>query len=206
MHVVEKRRLLVTLMAAGLAGCGGANIEGRYVPRGDALFDSVTLGAEGRADVVFIGQPAAGSYVVDGRSITLTAPNGDTVPFVVGDDGCLRHSIIGSYCRDGSVPAVVGGTATASGATSGPETYEAVTDQGRIRLELLSDDQARMTMRPNVPGAGGMPAQMSIDVFYERDGDDMIVALPGEDPMQLLRDGRDFVASMNGETARFIRQ
>jgi hypothetical protein len=208
MHAVQKPKQLAILTVAGLvAGCGGANIEGRYVASGDALFESVTLGAEGRADVVFIGQPAAGSYVVDGRSITLTAPNGDTVPFVVGDDGCLRHSIIGSYCRDGSAPAVGGGGAATAGSGAGsPEVYEAVTEQGRIRLELLSDDQARMTMRPNVPGAGGMPAQMSIDVFYERDGDDMIVALPGEDPMQLLRDGRDFVASMNGEAARFVRQ
>jgi len=56
------------------------------------------------------------------------------------------------------------------------------------------------------PEAPGMPAQMSLDLFYERDGDNMLVALPGEDPMELMRDGRDFVASMNGETARFVRQ
>lgn len=202
-----KQQVAIVATVVLVAACGGASVEGRYVPRGDALFESLTLGAEGRVDIVFIGAPAQGTYVIDGNAITLTAPNGDKSLFIV-DDGCLTNSILGRYCRDGSAPAVSGGAtavAATAGGTSGPEAYEAVTDEGRIRLELLSESQARMTMKPNAPG-GGMPAQMSIDVFYERDGNDMIVALPGEDPMQLLRDGRDFVATMNGETARFVRQ
>lgn len=199
--------------AAVLAACGGPSIEGRYLPSGDALFESVTLGAEGRADVVFIGAPAQGSYVVDGNAVTLTAPNGDKALLLVDDDGCLTNSIIGKYCRSGDAPAstsggasVADGGAAAGGAASGPEAWEAATPEGRIRLELLTDSQARLTMRPNTPGAASMPAQMSFDVLYERDGNDLIVSLPGEDPMQLLRDGRDYVATMNGQTARFIRQ
>ena len=209
----QKQLAILAATAALLPACGGSSVEGRYVARGDTLFESVTLAADGRAEVVFIGAPAPGTYVVDGNAITLTAQNGDKVLFIAGDDGCLTNSIIGAYCRDGSAPAAGGGApaagggaSAAPGATGGPEAYEAVTQEGRIRLEILSESQARMTMKPNTPGAGGMPAQMSIDVFYERDGNDMIVALPGEDPMQLLRDGRDLVASMNGETARFVRQ
>jgi hypothetical protein len=203
----QKQLAILAATAALLPACGGSSVEGRYVARGDTLFESVTLAADGRAEVVFIGAPAPGTYVVDGNAITLTAQNGDKVLFIAGDDGCITNSLIGAYCRDGSAPASVGGAAAAApGATGGPEAYEAVTQEGRIRLEILSESQARMTMKPNTPGAGGMPAQMSIDVFYERDGNDMIVALPGEDPMQLLRDGRDLVASMNGETARFVRQ
>lgn len=207
LSLTKLKQLAILAVATGpIAACGGGSVEGRYVARGDTLFESVTLAADGRAEVLFIGAPAPGTYVVDGNAITLTAQNGDKVLFIAGDDGCITNSLIGAYCRDGSAPAVSGGAAiAAAGGTSGPEAYEAVTDEGRIRLEILSESQARMTMRPNAPG-GGMPAQMSIDVFYERDGNDMIVALPGEDPMQLLRDGRDLVATMNGETARFVRQ
>jgi hypothetical protein len=187
-----------------VAACGGPSVEGRYAARGDTFFDSMTLGADGRAEVVLIGVTHPATYELDGDAITLTAPDGTQTRFAVGD-GCLRHPIAGTFCRDGSAPASVG-AAAASGGAGGPEAYEAVTQEGRIRLELLSDSEARMTMRPNNPGANGMPAQMSLDVFYERDGDNMLVALPGEDPMQLMRDGRDFVASMNGETARFVRQ
>jgi hypothetical protein len=202
------KQLAIVATAAVLGACGGANVEGRYTPRGDALFESLTILPEGRVDVVFIGQPAQGTYVIDDNAITMTAPNGDKVLFVLGDDGCLTNSIIGAYCRSGDAPASTGsGAAVAGGGgASGPEAWEATTEQGRIKLELVTDSQARMTMRPNNPGAAGMPAQMSIDVFYERAGEDLIVALPGEDPMQLVRDGRDYVASMNGETARFVRQ
>jgi hypothetical protein len=203
------KQVAIAATAVLLAACGGPGVEGRYVPRGDGLFESLTLGAEGVAEVVFIGEPAKGSYVIDDKAVTLTAPNGDKALFVVRDDGCLASSIIGTYCRAGSAPSSGGSTATAArrgAAAPGPEAYEAVTEQGRIRLELLSESQARMTMRPNAPGANGVPAQMSFDVSYERDGDDMLVSLPGEDPMQLIRDGRDYVATMNDQTARFVRQ
>jgi hypothetical protein len=189
-----------------MAACGGG-VEGRYMPRGDALFESLTLGAEGRAEVVFIGAPGTATYTVDGNVVSMTR-DGDQALFVL-EDGCLTNSILGTYCRAGDVPASVGGSsASASGAaaaTGGPETYEATTPEGRIRLELLDGSQARMTMRPNAPG-GDVPSQMSFDVSYERDGDDMLVSLPGEDPMQLVRSGRDYVATMNGQTARFVRQ
>lgn len=207
LSLMKRNRVAVLAGGAALvASCGGAGVEGRYVARGDTFFESVTLGEEGRAEVVFIGAPSLGTYVLDGNAITLTVPNGDKVLFVVGDDGCITNSLVGSYCRDGSAPAGLGAAPAQTPGTAGPEAYEAVTQEGRIRLELLGDTEARMTMRPNNPGAAGMPAQMSIDVFYERAGDDVIVALPGEDPMRLLRDGRDFVATMNGETARFVRQ
>jgi hypothetical protein len=204
----QSKQLAMLAVVTLVAACGGSSIEGRYTPRGDAFFESLTLGAEGRVDVVFIGQPAVGTYVVDGSAITVTAPNGDNLRFTVDDDGCLTHSIAGYYCRAGDAPASGGGggaVAAGGGGVSGPETYEATMDQGRLRLELMSESQARMTMRPNAPG-GDLPAQMSFDVFYERDGDNLLVALPGEEPMRLIRDGRDYMATMDGETARFVRQ
>jgi hypothetical protein len=207
--LVKSKPLAILGFAALVAACGGSSIEGRYVPRGDAFFESLTLGAEGRVDMVFIGQPGVGSYVVDGSSITVTAPNGDKVLLVAGDDGCLTNSLIGTYCRAGDAPAGGGGggggAVAGGGGASGPETYEAVVEEGRVRLELISESQARMTIRPDAPG-GDLPAQMSLDVFYERDGDNLLVALPGEEPMRLMRDGRDYMATMDGETARFVRQ
>jgi hypothetical protein len=195
--------------AAALAGCGGG-VEGRYLPRGDALFESLTLGDEGRAEVVFIGAPGAATYTVDGNVVSMTR-DGDQALFVL-ENSCLTNTILGTYCRDGSAPANVGvtasaaaGTGGAAAAAGGAESYEAVTPQGRITIELLDGSQARMTMRPNAPG-GDIPAQMSFDVSYEREGNDMLIALPGEDPLQLVRTGRDYVATMNGETARFVRQ
>jgi len=185
-----------------VAACGGPSVEGRYAARGDTFFDSLTLGANGRAEVVLIGVTHPASYVLDGDAITLTAPNGTQSRFSVGGDGCLTHAVVGTFCRDGSGSANLGGVAAAAG---GPETYEATVSEGRITLELLSASQARMTMRPLSPG-GDFPQQMSFDVFYERDGDNVIIAMPGDDPMELVRNGRDFVASMDGETARFVRQ
>ena len=201
---LTKPKLLTILAAAAtvVAACGGPSVEGRYAARGDTFFDSLTLGANGRAEVVMIGVTHPASYVLDGDAITLTAPNGTQSRFAVGDDGCLTHAIVGTFCRDGSASADLGGVAPAAG---GPETYEARTSEGRITLELLSASQARMTMRPLAPG-GDLPQQMSFDVFYERDGDNILVSLPGEDPMELMRAGRDFVATMDGETARFVRQ
>lgn len=201
---LTKPKLLAILAAAATvaAACSGPSVEGRYAARGDTFFDSLTLGANGRAEVVLIGVTHPASYVLDGDAMTLTAPDGTQTRFVVGDDGCLTHAIAGTFCPDGSASADLGGVAAAAG---GPETYEARVSEGRITLELLSASQARMTMRPLSPG-GDLPQQMSFDLFYERDGDNVIIAMPGDDPMELMRDGRDFVATMDGETARFIRQ
>jgi hypothetical protein len=196
---------LVAAATALVAGCGGG-VEGRYVPRGDALFESLTLGAEGRVEIVFIGAPGLGTYTTDGNVVTLNR-EGEKALFVL-DDGCLTNSILGTYCRAGNAPPSVGSAGAgnaAAAATGGAEIYQATTQEGRITLELLSGSQARLTMRPNAPG-GDLPAQMSFDVSYEREGDGMLISLPGEDPMQLIRSGRDFVATMNGETARFVRQ
>ena len=192
----------VTLALPLIAACGSPSVEGRYVGRGDTFFDSLTLGANGRAEVVMIGVTHPASYVQDGNAITLTAPNGTPSRFELGDDGCLRHTPIGTFCRDGSAPSSLGGVAAAPG---GPEVYQATVSEGRITLELLSASQARMTMRPLAPG-GDFPQQLSFDVFYERDGDNVIIAMPGDEPMRLLRNGRDLVATMDGETARFVRQ
>jgi hypothetical protein len=194
---------IVVAGAALVAACGGG-VEGRYLPRGDALFESLTLGEEGRAEVVFIGAPGTATYTLDGNVVSMTR-DGDQALFVL-EDGCLTNSILGTYCRSGGAPAVDGSAATgtsSAAAAVGRESYEATTQQGRITLELLDASQARMTMRPNAPG-GDVPAQMSFDVSYEREGNDMLISLPGEDPLQLVRSGRDYVATMNGETARFV--
>jgi hypothetical protein len=52
------------------------------------------------------------------------------------------------------------------------------------------------------------PGSMTFEVPYERAGNEIVLRMPGpgEEPLRFTRTGRDLVADMDGETARFVRQ
>jgi hypothetical protein len=197
----------VVTAAAALAACGGSGIEGQYVGvEGDSLLESVTLGSDGVASVVYplgFGTSGEGAYLVDGEKVTLTVPSGDKAQFSIDANGCLTHVIVGTYCRDGSRNASSAGAAPA--APGGTERYEATTAEGRISLELMAGGAARMTMTPSGANAGA-PQRMSFDLRYEQRGGDLTIDFPGDGPTALVRSGRDLLMTQGGETARFIRQ
>jgi hypothetical protein len=206
------RLTTVAVIAVSTAACGGgARLEGKYVgAEGDSLLESITLGSDGAASVVYplgFGNSGQGSYTLDGDAITLTAPSGDRAQFQIDKAGCLTNVIVGKYCRDGSRGASSGGASAAGAAAGGgTERYEATTEQGRILLELMAGGTARMTMTPFGGGGSGVPQRMTFDLSYEVSGGNVSMEMPGEGPTELVRSGRDLLMTSGGETARFIRQ
>lgn len=201
------------VLLVALAACGGSGIEGHYPGvEGNSLLTSITLRSGGKADFVYplgFGNSGEGSYVVDGDSVTLTAPSGDKARMALDAKGCLTNPIVGDYCKNGSAApgaAASGGSAAPSANGGGVETYQATTPEGRILLELTAASTARMTMIPLNGGGNGMPERMTFDLSYERSGDGITIEMPGEGPTQLVRSGADLMMTANGETARFVRQ
>lgn len=200
------RRTIVVLSLAALAcACGGGSVEGRYVPKGDTFFDSLTLRSDGKVDVVMIGVRHEGSYEVDGDRVTITAPNGQKTPLELDSSGCLTHPIAGTYCKDGSAPSA----ASSSGGGSSPgglaQAYEAQVREGRIALEFNATKKVRVTMSPS-GASSDVPDRMSFDADYEVNGDAITINLPGSERLQLTRTGKDLEGAMNGETVRFVRR
>jgi hypothetical protein len=204
--------IVAAVVASLLTACGGggSGIEGEYVGvKGDSMIESITLGSDGVASVVYpmgFGTSGQGSYTVEGTTVNVTVPGGAMTSLEIDANGCLTHFFVGTYCRNGSGGGSTGGgsnsMATAAGGT---ERYEATTDEGRISLELMAGGTARMTMTP-FGGGGDMPQRMSFDLTYRVQGSNIVIEMPGEGPTELMRSGRDLLMTANGETARFIRQ
>ena len=195
--------------AVALAACGGSSIEGHYPGvQGESLLTSITLKSGGKADFVYplgFGNSGEGSYLVDGETVTLTAPSGDKAQMTLDARGCLTNPIVGDYCKNGSA-APSGGSVAPAAAAAGAEVYQATTGEGRIILELNAGGTARMTMEPFGGGGNGVPQRMTFDLAYERSGNGITIELPGEGPTELMRSGADLMMTSNGETARFVRQ
>jgi hypothetical protein len=204
------RAILAMSAAAGvLAACGGSGIEGHYPGvEGESLLTSITLKSGGKADFVYplgLGNSGEGSYLVEGETVTLTAPSGDKAQMALDARGCLTNPIVGDYCKNGS--AAPSGTSAAPAATSaGAEVYQATTGEGRIVLELNAGGSAHMTMEPLGGGGNGVPQRMTFDLAYERSGNGISIEFPGEGPTELVRSGADLTMTANGETVRFVRQ
>ncbi|HVQ13068.1 MAG TPA: hypothetical protein VMS40_05735 [Vicinamibacterales bacterium] len=199
-----RRTLAVLSLAAFACACGSGGVQGRYVPKGETFFESLTLRSDGKVDVVMIGVRHEGSYEVDGDQVTITAPNGQKTPLKLDSSGCLTHPIAGTYCRDGSGSSA---SAEATADKSGPpgtEAYEARAREGQIRLEFGAAKKVRLTMSPS--GASDIPERMSFDVNFEVDGNEITISLPGNERLQLTRAGNDLEGTMNGETVRFVRR
>lgn len=198
------RTLAVLSLAAFACACGSGGVHGRYVPKGETFFESLTFGSDNKVAVVFINQQAEGTYEVDGDAITMTAPNGQKARLVLDDNGCLTNSLIGTYCKDGSASS----TASSASGNSSPgglaQVYEAQAREGRIALEFNAARKVRLTMSPS--GASDIPERMSFDVNYEVDGNEITINLPGNERLQLTRAGNDLEGTMNGETVRFVRR
>ena len=190
------------LCATLAAACGGGGVQGRYVGKGETFFESLTFRSDNKVEIVFINQLAEGTYEADGDAVTMTAPNGDKARFVVDDNGCLTNSLVGTYCKDGSAPS----SASSGNAPPGglAQVYEAQASEGRIALEFGAAKKVKVTMQPSGPSE--IPDGMSFDVPYEISGDEVTISLPGNERLQLTREGNDLEATMNGETVRFVRR
>ena len=200
--------LVAAIVATFATACGGggSGIEGEYVGvEGDSLIESITLGSDGVASVVYpmgFGTSGPGSYTVEGSTVHVIVPGGDKTSLEIDANGCLTHFFVGTYCRNGSGGRMSGGTSMSS--AGGTERYQATTNEGRISLELMAGGTARMTMVPI--GGGDMPQRVSFDLSYQVRGSNVVIEMPGEGPTELMRSGRDLLMTSGGETARFIRQ
>lgn len=190
--------------SSALTACGGPSVEGSYTPRGDAFFDSFTFLPDDKVEVVLIGINHMGTYKLEDETVTITSPDGTVSQLNIDDNGCLTHQIFGVYCKGSSSPAPAAASAApASAASGGTERYAATMEEGRLGLELLGNGTARLTM---TPAAG--PGAVTFEVSYEQSGNEVVLRMPGpdEEPLRFTRTGRDLVATMDGETARFVRQ
>ena len=203
--------LITTAVAALATACGGGDsgIEGEYVGiEGDSLIESITLGSDGVASVVYplgFGTSGPGSYTVEGNIVHVIVPGGAKTSLEIDANGCLTHLFVGTYCRNASGGGKRGGGSAAVVSDGGTERYEATTAEGRISLELMAGGTARMTMTP-FDGGSDMPQRLSFDLRYLVRGGNVVIEMPGEGPTELTRSGRDLLMTSGGETARFIRQ
>jgi hypothetical protein len=55
-------------------------------------------------------------------------------------------------------------------------------------------------------GIADAPERVSFDVSYAVDGNQIMVNLPGNEALTLLRAGTDLEGTMNGETVRFVKK
>ncbi len=204
-HAGSKTILAAIAAAVVCAACGGSNgeaantgaavaaasgIAGDY--GGDrCLYDKLTFTDGGMVYLTTFGTDQAGEYKVDGERIVVTAGGQSMVFTKTGPD--LEANVLGDRM-----------ICTALAASPGSERYEARTGEGRMTLELGTSGQARMTLT----SAGGPDAgeRMSFEVRYDARGDGVTIVMPGEEPLRFVRDGRDLVSTLDGETVRFIRQ
>ena len=191
---------VVTLLAA--AACGGTRVEGRYAGKGQTFFESMTFVSDKTVEIEFIGLKHQRAYTIDGDKLTITAPDGQQATLTVDSNGCLTHELLGTYCKDGSAPAVARTAATGTSAVS--QTYEAQAREGRIALEFGAARKVRLTMTPSA--GTNIPDRVSFDVAYAVNGDQISITLPGDEPLTLTRTGNDLTGTLNGETVRFVRR
>jgi hypothetical protein len=193
-----------TIAAALSAACGGGNGEstaaGQSAAAGGAsgvvgdyggdqcVYDKLTFANNGIVYMTVFGTDQAGQYQIDGDRIVVTA-GGQSAVFTRNGSN-LEANVLGE--RMVCAPLASGDSA---------EIYEATTDEGRITLELRAGGQARMTM----VGADASE-RMSFDVRYESGGNRITVEMPGDEPLELIRDGRELVSTAGGESVRFVRR
>src|SRR5690606_27969010 len=96
-----------TIAVTALTACGGPSVEGTYMPRGDAFFDSLTFRDDDKVDVGLIGITHTGSYKIEDGIVSITGADGTVSQMQVDDNGCLSHPIFGVYCKGSNTPAAV---------------------------------------------------------------------------------------------------
>jgi hypothetical protein len=98
-----------------------------------------------------------------------------------------------------------GANRVAAAASGGlPEVYEATTGEGSVTLELGAGGKARLSMK-GLPGSD-LPENVTFDVRYEVNGNDITVDMPGDEPIRLMKSGEALVSTMGGETVRFTKR
>lgn len=208
MHTSKSARAVLAAMTAAalLAACGGSNGGGNTAQSAAAsgsaggivgdyggdqcLYDKLSFTNNGRVYMTVFGTDQAGQYHIDGDRIVVTA--GGQSPVFTRNGSNLEANLLGERMV----------CAPLSAGADGTQVYEAATAEGRITLELGAAGRARITLI-GAPGSD-LPERASFDVGYESRGDSVTVEMPGEEPLQLTRNGRDLVSTMNGETVRFV--
>jgi hypothetical protein len=155
----------------------------------ECLYSKLTLSPNGTAYMTIFGTDQAGQYSLDGDRVILTTGSQSAVFTRNGRN--LESNLLGDR--------MVCEPLTSDGQS---QIYEATVEQGRIALELGAGGQGRMTMtNTSDPNA---PETMSFSVRYQANADGVTVEIPDDEPMRLVRNGRDLVATQDGETVRFV--
>jgi hypothetical protein len=199
---MRRHGTLACVLALTVA-CGGSGVQGRYLPQGDTFFQSMTFRPDGKVEIMFINSHNVGAYAVDGDNVTITSPNGEQARLTIDANGCLTSQVLGTYCKDGA-RANTASAGNGSSQVALSQVYEAQASEGRIALEFGAAKKVRLTMTPS--GGSGIPDRVSFDVAYEVSGNEISIALPGNEPLTLTRTGDGLMGTMNGETVRFTRR
>ena len=203
------RAITPFVLLLSLSGCGGGGLEGTYTGENagsgerTGFLDSLTFKPGNKVDATFMGQTRPGSYVVDGKQVTITIGN-DSSPEVltIASDGCLEHGgLMGRYCRDEKSSAVV--REAEKKAVSLVGTYEARHDEKSeqgLRLEFKGDQTVTISfIGPGAPQSESAP--------YTVDGEQVHVGPPGAPPaMEFTRDGDALGMTDGAKSVRFQKQ
>ncbi len=195
------RRVTLGLGVVLVTACG-ARVEGTYAGNDQSFLESITLKANGKANVRFMGMTRQGEYEIDGREVTIVVGN-DTQVLSFDDRGCLvAGGFLGTYCKDGDGEGAGEGpdAADAARARQLAGVYEAGDGRDSIRLDFERDGEVKVTLREG--GATGDTAAGT----YEVDGDRVRIAVVGGEELVLVRDGDVLEGKMGYATLRFEKR
>jgi len=86
---IARRMLLVTfalLLAAGIGGCGGPSVDGKYT-NADTSISITFSGGQATLDMGLMGKSTS-PYTISGTTITIKTPGADTT-MTINSDGTL---------------------------------------------------------------------------------------------------------------------
>jgi hypothetical protein len=191
---------MTVLAVLALGGCG-SGLNGTYRPSGDGFFEQLTFRSGGTVEITWMGMTKEGRYEVDDDRVKVTV-GGDTQVLRIDRQGCVDGGgLIGRYCKGGS-SVVQSGARNGGGSKSLAGKWETETPMGTLTLEFRKRNQVRVS----VAGAGGEPERR--DGSYESNGDRVVVRLPDEEPLELVRQGDvlEGPAAFTGTVIRFRRK
>jgi hypothetical protein len=184
----------VILFAISFGACG-SSLEGIYAGGDNSFFERLTVKADHKVEVTFMGMTKEGTYAVEGQKVKITV-GAETQVFTLDEKECLHGGgLLGTYCKGDQRAAVRGHT---NGPLSG--TYRAG-DQGEsITLEFRDGRTVHMTLAES-----GINKDVA-DATYDVSGDRVTITFPGGIPLTLTRKGHALEGAFDGRRVTFVKQ
>ena len=184
----------ILMLATSIGGCG-SHLEGIYTGGDVSFFERLTVKANQKVEVTFMGMTKEGTYAVEGQKVKITM-GAETQVFTLDEQGCLHGGgFLGTYCKgDQRVAASRDTNSPLSG------TYRAGEQGESMTLDFRDGRTVHMALA--VAGA----TKDTLDAPYEVSGDQVTITFPGGVPLALTHTGRTLEGTFDGRRVTFVKQ